>query len=60
MDDIDSRLRNFYFVSALSLVFTVFGFSYNAFRLEESELEDNVRNAACQIDLVKVTIKTLS
>jgi hypothetical protein len=37
MDNIDSRLRSFYFVSVLSLVFTVVGFSYNAFRLEESE-----------------------
>ena len=49
MDTMDPRLRNFYFVSIFSLFFAIVGFSYNAWRLEESEKNDNVRNAAFQI-----------
>ena len=46
---LDAKLRNFYFASILSLMFAVLGFTYNAWRLEQSEENNNIRSASFQI-----------
>ncbi len=46
---LDAKLRNFYFASILSLFFAVLGFTYNAWRLEQSEENNNIRSASFQI-----------
>ncbi len=44
------RTIQLYYVTALlSLVFAVVGFSYNAWRLEQSEENSNIRSAAFQV-----------
>ena len=46
---LDAKLRNFNFASILSLLFAVLGFTYNAWRLEQSEENNNIRSASFQI-----------
>jgi hypothetical protein len=40
------RFNSYYFTAILGLVFAIIGFSYNAWRLESSEQNNNIRLAA--------------
>ena len=44
-----SAIKIYYATALLSLVFAVVGFSYNAWRLEQSESNSNIRSAAFEI-----------
>lgn len=44
--ELELRLRSYYATAVISLVFAVVGFSYNAWRLELSEDNNNIRTAA--------------
>ncbi|MCG8673399.1 MAG: hypothetical protein MI867_28680 [Pseudomonadales bacterium] len=43
------KLKLYYFTAVLSLVFAVIGFSYNAWRMEVSESNTNVRTASFEV-----------
>jgi hypothetical protein len=45
-DDMTNRIKSYYVTAVLSLVFAVVGFSYNAWRLELSETNSNIRTAS--------------
>ncbi len=45
----EPSLRIYYAIALLSLVFALVGFSYNAWRLERSEENSNIRSAAFQV-----------
>lgn len=44
-----NKLKAYYFTAVLSLLFAVIGFSYNAWRLEVSESNSNIRTAAFEV-----------
>ena len=44
-----SRIKTYYLTAILSLIFAVVGFSYNAWRLEVSEDNNNIRTAAFEV-----------
>lgn len=44
-----SQLKGYYFTAVLSLLFAVIGFSYNAWRMEVSESNSNVRTASFEV-----------
>ncbi len=44
-----SQLRIYYFTAIFSIIFAIVGFSYNTWRLEVSESNNNVRTAAFEI-----------
>ena len=46
---LEERLKLYYFTAILSVVFAVVGFSYNAWRLEASEHNNNVRTACFEL-----------
>lgn len=46
MAKMNSSIKAYYLVSVFSVIFAVVGFSYNAWRLEVSEDNNNIRTAA--------------
>ena len=46
---IDSKLKLYYATSIISLLFAIVGFSYNAWRLEISEDNSNMRTASFEV-----------
>ena len=49
MIDIENKLRIYYITVIFSVIFAVVGFSYNAWRLELSEENSNIRTASFQV-----------
>ena len=49
MTELESKLRIYYITVIFSVIFAVIGFSYNAWRLESSEENNNIRTAAFQV-----------
>ena len=47
--DLESKLKIYYFTAILGVVFAVVGFSYNAWRLEKTEDNANIRTAAFEV-----------
>ena len=45
----NAKLNAYYFTAIISLIFAIVGFSYNAWRLEISEDNANIRTAAFQV-----------
>lgn len=46
---IDNKLKIYYFTAIFSLLFAVIGFSYNAWRLEKTEENSNIRTASFEV-----------
>lgn len=46
---LENKVKYYQFVSILSLVFAMTGFSYNAWRLEVTEENSNIRTASFQV-----------
>ena len=44
-----AKLKTYYFTAILSLLFAVVGFSYNAWRMEVSEDNNNIRTASFEV-----------
>jgi hypothetical protein len=44
-----AKLKGYYFTAVVSLLFAVIGFSYNAWRMEVSESNNNVRTASFEV-----------
>jgi len=53
---LNSKFRVYYITAIFSLLFAVVGFSYNAWRMEVSEANNNIRTAAfeCLTELAKL------
>jgi len=49
MTDIENKLRIYYITAIFSVIFAVIGFSYNAWRLELTEENSNIRTASFQV-----------
>ena len=49
MMEIESKLRIYYITAIFSVIFAVIGFSYNAWRLELTEENSNIRTASFQV-----------
>ncbi len=47
--DTERRFRNYYATAIVSLLFALIGFSYNAWRMEVSEDNNNIRTAAFEV-----------
>jgi len=47
--EINQKLKLFYITSVFSLLFAVLGFSYNAWRMEITEDNNNIRTAAFEV-----------
>lgn len=47
--EINRKLKLFYITSVFSLLFAVLGFSYNAWRMEITEDNNNIRTAAFEV-----------
>jgi len=47
--DLSHKLKLFYITSIFSMIFAVLGFSYNAWRMELSEDNNNIRTAAFEV-----------
>ena len=47
--DTERRFRNYYATAIVSLLFALIGFSYNAWRMEASEDNNNIRTAAFEV-----------
>lgn len=45
----ERKLKSYYFTAVLSLLFAVIGFSYNAWRMEVSESNNNIRTASFEV-----------
>ena len=46
---VEKKLKVYYFTAILSLLFAVIGFSYNAWRMELSEDNNNIRTASFEV-----------
>jgi hypothetical protein len=46
---LDHKFRNYYATAIVSLLFALIGFSYNAWRMEASEDNSNIRTAAFEV-----------
>lgn len=46
---LNRQLRMSFLTAFISLVFAIVGFTYNAWRLEQSEINDNVRTASFEL-----------
>jgi len=46
---LDNKLQAYYITAIISLVFAVVGFSYNAWRLEATEDNNNIRTASFEV-----------
>ena len=49
LNELEHRLKKYYLTALLGVVFAVLGFSYNTWRLEVSEDNNNVRTAAFEV-----------
>ncbi len=49
MSDQDRKFKSYYYTAIFSMLFAVVGFSYNAWRLENSEDNNNIRKAAFEV-----------
>ena len=49
MSELESKLKIYYLTAIFSMIFAVTGFSYNAWRLEVSEDNNNIRTAAFEV-----------
>jgi len=49
MSDLESKFKVYYFTAVFSMLFAVIGFTYNAWRLEISEDNNNIRTAAFEV-----------
>ena len=47
--DITKRLKTYQITSILSILLTLIGFSYNVYRLEQSEINSNVRTSSFEM-----------
>lgn len=47
--ELENKLRIYYITAIFSMIFAVAGFSYNAWRLELSEENSNIRTASFQV-----------
>ena len=47
--ELENKLKIYYIIAILSLVFAVIGFSYNAWRLEVTEDNSNIRTASFKV-----------
>jgi len=47
--ELEQKLKNYYLTALFSVVFAVVGFSYNAWRLEVSEDNSNIRTASFEV-----------
>lgn len=45
----EKKLKSYYFTAVISLVFAIIGFSYNAWRMEVSESNNNIRTASFEV-----------
>ena len=43
------KLKSYYFTAIISLLFAMIGFSYNAWRMEVSESNNNIRTASFEV-----------
>lgn len=49
MTDLTSKLNSYYITAVLGVVFAIVGFSYNAWRMEVTEDNSNIRTAAFSV-----------
>lgn len=49
MKDLENKLRIYYITAIFGVIFAVIGFSYNAWRLELTEENSNIRTASFQV-----------
>ncbi len=49
MSDLEKKFKTYYLTAIFSLIFAVVGFSYNAWRLEVTEDNSNIRTAAFEV-----------
>jgi len=49
LQELEHKLKKYYLTAILGVVFAVLGFSYNTWRLEASEDNNNVRTAAFEV-----------
>jgi len=49
MTDLTSKLNSYYITAVLGVVFAIVGFSYNAWRMEVTEDNNNIRTAAFSV-----------
>ncbi len=49
MSDLEHKFKAYYLTAIFSLLFAVIGFSYNAWRMEVTEDNDNIRTAAFEV-----------
>lgn len=49
MTDLEKKFKVYYFTAIFSMLFAVMGFSYNAWRMEISEGNNNIRTAAFEV-----------
>lgn len=47
--ELEDKLKIYYITAILGVVFAVIGFSYNAWRLEATEANNNIRTAAFEV-----------
>ena len=47
--ELDRKLKVYYMTAIISMIFAVVGFSYNAWRLEVSEDNSNIRTASFEV-----------
>ncbi|PHS18906.1 MAG: hypothetical protein COA86_06985 [Kangiella sp.] len=47
-----TKLKNYYFTAISSVIFAVVGFAYNAWRMEVTEDNNNIRTAAFEVLIV--------
>ncbi|MGB0496259.1 MAG: hypothetical protein ACPGJI_07875 [Kangiellaceae bacterium] len=47
-----TKLKNYYFTAIFSVIFAVIGFGYNAWRMEVTEDNNNIRTAAFEVLIV--------
>ena len=49
MSDLEKKFKVYYLTAIFSLIFAVVGFSYNAWRLEVTEDNSNIRTTAFEV-----------
>ena len=49
MNELENKLKSYYITAVLGVVFAIVGFSYNAWRMEVTEDNSNIRTAAFSV-----------
>ena len=57
--ELESKLKIYYLTAIFSVVFAVIGFSYNAWRMEITEDNNNIRTASFEVLLVLAELEQL-